>query len=145
MNLAYVKKQIERISQYGDNCLWRIASNCDLFDDELAADGTLTPEQRATVLDFIANLPTEEEWQASQLQSTEIEPTIDCDSLSYPESEYYTAGLDLGTAYELSESWRRGESLPDAGHPEADQVSDKLNKITNQPLPLAKYSNRQGG
>jgi hypothetical protein len=46
-------------------------------------------------------------------------------------------GLDLATAIELSESWRRGELLPVIGHPAGDRVSDKLNQMTNQSQPIA--------
>jgi hypothetical protein len=142
MNLTYIQKQISRIPQYGDDCLWRIASNADLFDDTLATDGSLTPEQRATVLEFIDNLPTEEEWylnQKSSLPADEPEPEcINCDQLGFPECQYAVAGLDLGTAIKLSESWRRGEYLPAVGHPAGDRVSDKLNQMTNQPIALRK-------
>lgn len=61
-------------------------------------------------------------------------------NLSFPECQYLAVGLDLERVIELSESWRRGEILPHVGHETADQVSDKLNQMTNQsqPTPLAK-------
>ena len=47
-------------------------------------------------------------------------------------------GLDLATACELSESWRRGEYLPAVGHDGAVRVSHTLNQMTNQPTPVEK-------
>jgi len=49
---TYIHKQISLIPQYGDNCLWRIASACDLFGD-LNPDGSLTPSQKRTLEDFV--------------------------------------------------------------------------------------------
>jgi len=63
---------------------------------------------------------------------------INCDQLGFPECQYAAAGLDLGTAIELSESWRRGEYLPAVGHDGADRVSHKLNQMMNQPTPVEK-------
>ncbi|MEG4304864.1 hypothetical protein [Microcoleus sp. D3_18a_C4] len=64
-------------------------------------------------------------------------PCINCDNLGFPECQFMAVGLDLATAIELSESWRRGEFLPVIGHPAGDRVSDKLNQMTNQSQPIA--------
>ncbi|WP_333412332.1 hypothetical protein [Microcoleus sp. T2B6] len=61
-----------------------------------------------------------------------------CDGFGFPECQFMAVGLDLERAIELGDSWRRGEFLPDVGHPEADRVSDKLNKMTSQPIALDK-------
>ena len=65
-------------------------------------------------------------------------PCINCDNLGFPECQFMAVGLDLATACELSESWRRGEYLPAVGHEGADRVSHKLNQMTNQPTPVEK-------
>ncbi|MEG4576911.1 hypothetical protein QUA56_30210 [Microcoleus sp. N3A4] len=64
-------------------------------------------------------------------------PCINCDNLGFPECQFTAVGLDLATAHELSETWRRGELLPVIGHPAGDRVSDKLNQMTNQSQPIA--------
>ncbi len=64
-------------------------------------------------------------------------PCINCDNLGFPECQFMAVGLDLATAHELSESWRRGEFLPVIGHPAGDRVSDKLNQMTHQSQPIA--------
>ena len=51
----YIQKQVSRIPQHGDDCLWRIASACDLFDD-LSYDGTLTPSQKRTLEAFVEQI-----------------------------------------------------------------------------------------
>lgn len=48
----YIDRQISRIPQYGDDSRWRIASHLDMFEN-LAADGSLTPEQREAVDMFV--------------------------------------------------------------------------------------------
>ena len=63
---------------------------------------------------------------------------INCDNLGFPECQFMAVGLDLATAIELSESWRRGEYLPAVGHDGAVRVSHKLNQMTNQPTPVEK-------
>jgi hypothetical protein len=63
---------------------------------------------------------------------------INCDNLGFPECQFMAVGLDLATACELSESWRRGEYLPAVRHPAGDRVSHKLNQMTNQPTPVEK-------
>ena len=65
-------------------------------------------------------------------------PCINCDNLGFPECQFMAVGLDLATAIELSESWRRGEYLPAVGHPAGVRVSHKLNQMTNQPTPVEK-------
>lgn len=52
---AYIQKQISRIPQHGDDCLWRIASACDLFED-LSPDGSLTPYQKEKLEAFVASV-----------------------------------------------------------------------------------------
>jgi hypothetical protein len=52
--------------------------------------------------------------------------------MDFPECQYVMLGLDLGTAIELSDSWRRGEFLPAIGHPEADNLSNRLNQMQNR-------------
>lgn len=49
----YVKRQVDRIPKYGDDSRWRIADYLDLFGDDLKRDGTLTPEQREAVDNFV--------------------------------------------------------------------------------------------
>jgi hypothetical protein len=63
---------------------------------------------------------------------------INCDNLGFPECQFMAVGLDLATAIELSESWRRGEYLPIMGHPATDAISRKLNQMQNQPIALDK-------
>jgi hypothetical protein len=65
-------------------------------------------------------------------------PCINCDNLGFPECQFMAVGLDLATACELSESWRRGEYLPAVGHDGAERVSHKLNQMTNQPTRVEK-------
>jgi hypothetical protein len=65
-------------------------------------------------------------------------PCINCDNLGFPECQFMAVGLDLATACELSESWRRGEYLSAVGHDGAVRVSHKLNQMTNQPTPVEK-------
>ncbi len=60
---------------------------------------------------------------------------------AFPECQYIAHGIDLDTALEFAESWRRGEYLPIVGRPELDQVSRKLNKLNqmqSQPIALRK-------
>jgi len=49
---AYIQKQISLIPRHGDDCLWRIASACDLFQD-LNPDGSLTLYQKRTLEAFV--------------------------------------------------------------------------------------------
>ena len=49
----YVKRHVDRIPKYGDDSRWKIADYLDLFGDELNRDGTLTPEQREAVDNFV--------------------------------------------------------------------------------------------
>lgn len=51
----YIQKQISLMPHYGDDCLWRIASACDLFDD-LSINGTLTPSQKSTLEAFVEQI-----------------------------------------------------------------------------------------
>lgn len=120
----YVDRQISRIPQYGDDSRWRLALHLDMFDN-LNPDGSLTPEQREAVDNFVA---------AYEPESDECVAT----EWDFPESQYIAHGCDVDTAIELSESWRRGEYLPIMGYPAADAVSSKLNKMTNQPTPVEK-------
>ena len=60
MNQDYIADQIERIENRcrGNrelilDCCWRIASNADLFGDNLNADGTLCVTQQQQVNQFI--------------------------------------------------------------------------------------------
>jgi hypothetical protein len=59
-NIQYVADQIDRIDRrHGGqeslilNSKWRIASALDLFGDDLADDGTLTPQQILAVETYI--------------------------------------------------------------------------------------------
>jgi hypothetical protein len=52
---SYIQKQISRIPQHGDDCLWRIASACDLFED-LSIDGSLTPYQKDRLEAFVEQI-----------------------------------------------------------------------------------------
>ena len=61
-NIQYVADHIDRIERrHGGNeslilnSKWRIASNLNLFGDELKPDGTLTPKQVAVVDSSIAD------------------------------------------------------------------------------------------
>jgi hypothetical protein len=119
----YIKRHISRIPRYGDSSRWRLASHLEMFDN-LNPNGTLTPEQRQAVDNFVAAYEPESECVATEFD--------------FPESQYIAHGLDLDTAIEFSNSWRRGEYLPIIGRPEADLVSSKLNKMTNQPIALRK-------
>jgi hypothetical protein len=121
----YIKRHISRIPYYGDNSRWRLASHLDMFDN-LNPNGSLTPEQRQAVDNFAHG------WQAP-----DGEECSGCE-MDFPECQYVAVGLDLGSAIELGDSWRRGEFLPSVGHPGADRVSERLNKMTNQPTSLAK-------
>ena len=119
----YIKRHISRIPRYGDSSRWRLASHLEMFDN-LNPNVTLTPEQRQAVDNFVAAYEPESECVATEFD--------------FPESQYIAHGLDLDTAIEFSNSWRRGEYLPIIGRPEADLVSSKLNKMTNQPIALRK-------
>ncbi len=119
----YIKRHIERIPRYGDNSRWRLASHLEMFDN-LNPNGTLTPEQRQAVDNFVVAYEPEFECVATEFD--------------FPESQYIAHGLDLDTAIEFSNSWRRGEYLPIIGRPEADVVSRKLNQMTSQPTALRK-------
>ncbi len=91
----------------------------------LNPDGSLTSEQRQAVDNFV----TAYETSPDECVATEFD---------FPESQYIAHGLDLDTAIEFSNSWRRGEYLPIIGRPEADVVSRKLNQMTSQPTALRK-------
>ena len=121
----YVDRQISRIPQYGDDSRWRLASHLDMFDN-LNPDGSLTPEQREAVDNFVAAYESD---SGGECVATEWD---------FPESQYIAHGVDADTAIELSESWRCGEYLPIMGDPAADAISHKLNQMQNQPTPLAK-------
>jgi hypothetical protein len=61
-NIQYIADHVDRIERrHGGNeslilnSKWRIASNLNLFGDELNPDGTLTPEQLAVVDASIAD------------------------------------------------------------------------------------------
>ena len=114
----YIKRHIDRIPVYGDDSRYRLASHLDMFEN-LSPDGTLTPEQRQAVDSFAIGY----QYQA------EAEPDSEMD---FPECQYVGLGLDFGTAIELGDSWRRGEFLPDIGHPASDRLSDRLNQMTNR-------------
>jgi len=122
----YIKRHIQRIPHYGDDSRFRLASHLDMFEN-LNPDGSLTDEQRQAVDNFAHG------WQA-------LPDGEDCSGceMDFPECQYVAVGLDLGSAIELGDSWRRGEFLPSVGHPCADRVSERLNKMTNQPTSLAK-------
>jgi hypothetical protein len=121
----YIKRHIDRIPKYGDDSRYRLASHLDMFE-HLSPDGTLTPEQRQAVDNFAIG------WQASDEEECE-----GCE-MDFPECQYVALGLDLGSAIELGDSWRRGEWLPDIGHPAADRLSDRLNQMQSQSIPLRK-------
>jgi hypothetical protein len=65
----YIQKQVSRIPQHGDDCLWRIASACDLFED-LSIDGSLTPYQKRTLEAFVEQIKFSNE-SLDQLQPLE--------------------------------------------------------------------------
>jgi len=115
----YVDRQISRIPQYGDDSRWRLASHLDMFEN-LSPDGSLTPEQRQAVDNFAIG------WQAADGDEAE-----GCE-MDFPENQYVAVGLDLGSAIKLGDSWRRGEFLPDVGHPAADRVTNRLNQMQNR-------------
>jgi len=94
--------------------------------ENLNPNGSLTQKQREAVDNFVVG------WQAP-----DGDECSGCE-MDFPESQYVAVGLDLGSAIELGDSWRRGEFLPSVGHPCADRVSERLNKMTNQPTSLAK-------
>ncbi|MEG4009920.1 hypothetical protein QUA41_28705 [Microcoleus sp. Pol11C1] len=121
----YIKRHIERIPKYGDDSRYRLASHLDMFES-LNPDGTLTNEQREAVDNFVA--------------AYEPEPDPECVGyeFDFPESQYIAHGLDLDTAIEFSNSWRRGEYLPIIGRLEADPVSRKLNQMQSQQIALRK-------
>ena len=66
---SYIQKQISLIPQHGDDCLWRIASACDLFED-LSIDGSLTPYQKRTLETFVEQIKFSNE-SLDQLQPLE--------------------------------------------------------------------------
>jgi hypothetical protein len=120
----YIKRHISRIPKYGDDSRYRLASHLDMFEN-LSPDGILTAEQRQAVDNFAHGY----QYQA------EAEP--DCE-MDFPECQYVALGLDLGSAIELADSWRRGEFLPDVGHPAVDRLTYRLNQMTSQPTALRK-------
>jgi len=115
----YIKRHIQRIPHYGDDSRYRLASHLDMFE-HLNPNGSLTPEQREAVDNFAHG------YQAlPEIESEGCE-------MDFPECQYVMLGLDLGTAIELSDSWRRGEFLSAIGHPEADNLSNRLNQMQNR-------------
>jgi hypothetical protein len=88
--------------------------------ENLNPNGSLTPEQREAVDNFVVG------WQAP-----DREECSGCE-MDFPECQYVAVGLDLGSAIELGDSWRRGELLPDIGHSAADRLSNRLNQMQNQ-------------
>jgi hypothetical protein len=69
-NINYIADHIDRIERrHGGNqnlilnSKWRIASNLNLFGDELNPDGTLTPEQVSVVDSSIVNFKLTAEGQ----------------------------------------------------------------------------------
>jgi len=115
----YIKRHIQRIPHYGDDSRYRLASHLDMFE-HLNPNGSLTPEQREAVDNFAIG------YQAlPEIESEGCE-------MDFPECQYVMLGLDLGTASELSDSWRRGEFLSAIGHPEADNLSNRLNQMQNR-------------
>ena len=123
-NSSYIDAQIALIPDCGDDALYRLASYLEIFDN-LAPDTRFSPEQRQTLENFILG------WQAI--------PEKECEGcqMDFPANQYVAVGLDLGSAIELGDSWRRGECLPDVGHPAGDRVSNRLNQMTNQSQPIA--------
>ena len=115
----YIKRHIQRIPHYGDDSRYRLASHLDMFEN-LNPNGSLTAEQRQAVDNFAIG------WQAPDGEECE-----GCE-MDFPECQYVAVGLDLGTAIELGDSWRRGECLPDVGHPAGDRVTNRLNQMTNR-------------
>jgi hypothetical protein len=115
----YIKRHIQRIPHYGDDSRYRLASHLDMFEN-LNPDGSLTAEQRQAVDNFAHG------WIAP-----EGDECSGCE-MDFPECQYVAVGLDLGSAHELGDSWRRGEFLPSVGHPAADRVSNRLNKMQNR-------------
>lgn len=122
----YIKRHIDRIPHYGDDSRYRLASHLDMFE-HLAPDGSLTPEQRQAVDNFAIGY---------QYQS-EVEAEKDSE-MDFPECQYVPLGLDLGTAIELGDSWRRGEFLPDVGHPAGDRLIARLSQMTSRRTALRK-------
>ena len=116
----YIKRHISRIPHYGDDSRYRLASHLDMFEN-LNPDGSLTDEQRQAVDNFAHG------WQA-------LPDGEDCSGceMDFPECQYVAVGLDLGSAIELGDSWRRGEWLPDVGHPAANRVTNRLNQMQNR-------------
>lgn len=121
----YIKRYIDRIPKYGDDSRYRLASHLDMFEN-LSPDGSLTPEQREAVDNFAHG------WQAP-----DRDECSGCE-MDFPECQYAAVGLDLGSAIKLADSWRRGEFLPDVGHPAVDRLTNRLNQMTSQPTALRK-------
>ena len=115
---SYIDAQIARIPDCGDDALYRLASYLEIF--EVAPDTSFSPEQRQTIENFIIG------WQAI--------PEIESEGgeMDFPECQYVAVGLALGGAIELGDSWRRGEFLPAIRHPEADNLSNRLNQMQNR-------------
>jgi hypothetical protein len=79
----YIKRHISRIPYYGDNSRWRLASHLDMFEN-LNPNGSLTPEQREAVDNFVVG------WQAP-----DREECSGCE-MDFPECQYVAVGLDFG-------------------------------------------------
>ena len=116
----YILRHIQRIPHYGDDSRFRLASHLDMFEN-LNPDGSLTDEQRQAVDNFAHG------WQA-------LPDGEDCSGceMDFPECQYVAVGLDLGSARELGDSWRRGEWLPDVGHPAALRVTNRLKQMQSR-------------
>jgi hypothetical protein len=121
----YVDRHIARIPTHGDDSRWRLATHLNMFDD-LNTDGSLTPEQREAVDNFVMAYQSN---SGGECVASEWD---------FPESQYIAHGCDVDTAIQLSESWRRGEYLPIIGYPAADAISRKLNQMQSQPIALDK-------
>jgi hypothetical protein len=112
----YIALQISQIDKYGDSARRRLATHLNLFEN-LNPDGSLTSDQRQAIDCFAIGYHFGEgkDWE-----------------MTFPECQYVAVGLELGEAIALGDSWRRGEQLPEVGHTAADNVSHRLNQLTDR-------------
>ncbi len=137
----YIKRHIERIPHYGDDSRYRLASHLNMFE-HLNSNGTLTPEQREAVDNFVVGYQSNDyfdddcrEPRDACTRPCDTDCTLPCDDeaeMDFPECQYVANGLDWEKAQQLGDSYRAGECIPQIGHEAADRISNRLNQMQSE-------------
>ena len=143
----YIKRHIARIPQHGDNSRWRLADYLNMFDN-LNRNGTLTPEQREAVDNFVVGYQSNDyfdddcrEPRDACTRPCDTDCTLPCDDeaeMDFPECQYVANGLDWEKAQQLGDTYRAGECIPQIGHEAADRISNRLNQMQSRRTALRK-------